>query len=82
MHPDTRTTKVYRYWTPEEDVKLISAITNTREKQWGNEYKPSWVAIAALVPGRTKSQCRTRWHDVLNPSIDWANGRTARSKWE
>jgi hypothetical protein len=25
----------------------------------------SWGAIAALVPGRTKGQCHSRWKDVL-----------------
>jgi hypothetical protein len=39
-----------------------------------------WAVIAALVPGRTKTQCNHRWHDTLDPSIDRANGRTG--KWE
>jgi hypothetical protein len=33
------------------------------------------VAIAALVLGRTKSQCSGRWHHCLDPSIDWVSGR-------
>jgi hypothetical protein len=36
----------------------------------------SWDIIAALVPGRTKIQCCSRWHDVLLPSIDRVNMRT------
>jgi myb proto-oncogene protein len=37
----------------------------------------NWAAIAALVPGRTKSQCKNRWKDVLNPSIDRTSGRSS-----
>jgi hypothetical protein len=40
----------------------------------------NWVAIAALVPGRTKNQCRQRWQDVLNPSIAIEAG--SRGKWK
>jgi hypothetical protein len=35
----------------------------------------NWGAIAALVPGRTKIQCRNRWYNAFNPSIDRASGR-------
>jgi hypothetical protein len=68
---DTRTTY---HWTPEEDAKLKSAVTNKRKKKWGSEYKIDWAAVAALVPGRTRIQCRSRWHDALNPSITLAAG--------
>jgi myb proto-oncogene protein len=37
-----------------------------------------WLAISALVPGRTNSQCRQRWHYALNPSINRASGRTGK----
>jgi hypothetical protein len=37
-----------------------------------------WAAIAAMVPGRTKSQCYQRWHYALDPSIDQANSRTGK----
>jgi hypothetical protein len=47
-------------WTREEDAELTSAITNTKKKWWGREYKPDWMAVAALVPGRTKTQCQLR----------------------
>jgi myb proto-oncogene protein len=40
----------------------------------------NWEKIAALVPGRTRSQCLYRWHDALDPSVDRANGRTGT--WE
>jgi hypothetical protein len=64
------------HWTPKEDAKLKSAVTNTRKKKWGSEYKTDWAAVAALVPGRTRIQCRSRWHDALNPSITLAAGRS------
>jgi hypothetical protein len=48
-------------FTLEEDAKLILAV-----KQLG--YK-DWVAVAALVPGRTRSQCRLRWVCVLDPAM-------------
>jgi myb proto-oncogene protein len=38
----------------------------------------NWGLIAALVPGRTKSQCKSRWYYTLDPSIDRANGRTGK----
>jgi hypothetical protein len=36
----------------------------------------NWKKIAAMVPGRTKTQCCARWHNGLDPNIDEANGRT------
>jgi hypothetical protein len=35
-----------------------------------------WIAIAALVPGRTKLQYHKRWHNTLNNSNDRATGRS------
>src|SRR5689334_16665795 len=29
-----------------------------------------WLAIGALVPGRTGKQCRERWHNLLNPLVN------------
>jgi myb proto-oncogene protein len=46
-------------WTPEEDAKLTGAV-----KKHGNE----WVAVSALVPGRTDKQCRQRWVHTLDPA--------------
>jgi hypothetical protein len=40
-------------WTPEEDAKLTSAVSNTCEKKHGKEHRIDYVAVAALVPGRT-----------------------------
>jgi hypothetical protein len=39
-------------WKPEEDGKLVEAV-----KKHGND----WVAVAAVVPGRTNYQCYKRW---------------------
>jgi hypothetical protein len=54
-------------WTEDEDIKLNDAV----QRHGGKD----WVAIATLVPGRTRIQCYYRWHQVLDPSIDWANER-------
>jgi hypothetical protein len=58
-------------WIPDEDAKLLDAHQMHNGKNWSG--------IAALVPGRTKSQCRSRWHNTLDPSVD----RTpeSRIKW-
>jgi hypothetical protein len=63
-------TRLRANWTSEEDATLKDAITNTCKKQWSNEYKIDWAAVAALVSNRTKRQCSNRWHNVLDPSID------------
>jgi myb proto-oncogene protein len=57
-------------WAEGEDSKLKNAVQTHGGK--------NWAAIAALVSGRTKQQCCTRWHDFLNPSIDGTNGRTGK----
>jgi hypothetical protein len=77
--PNAGATRASRRWAPEEDTKLTSAVTNTHKKKWGKEYKTDWVAIAALVPGRTRGQCLGRWRESLDRSINCANGHT--SKW-
>jgi hypothetical protein len=58
-------------WTADEDRKLKDAVQMHGGKDWG--------IIAPLVPGRTNKQCRQRWKDVLDPSIDRANEQT--DKW-
>jgi myb proto-oncogene protein len=45
-------------WKPEEDSKLIEGIM---------EHGLHWVAVAALIPGRTNLQCRGRWFKALDP---------------
>jgi hypothetical protein len=43
-------------WTPEEDAKLTSAVTNSTYNQTkkGKQNQIDWVAVAVLVLGRTK----------------------------
>jgi myb proto-oncogene protein len=57
-------------WTAVEDIKLKDAVKTHGDKDWG--------AISLVVPGRTKSQCHSRWKDALDPSIDRANERTGK----
>jgi hypothetical protein len=65
LHPRiVRTTARTDKWTPNEDDTLKEAVQMHNSKDW--------FSIATLVPGRTKKQCRNRWHGTLNPSIDWA----------
>jgi hypothetical protein len=58
-------------WTEVEDTKLMDAVKGHGGKNWDE--------IAALVPGRTKKQCSSRWYDTLNPSIALTAGRW--TKW-
>jgi hypothetical protein len=57
-------------WSEDEDLKLKDAV----ERHGGKD----WVALSALVPGRTKVQCMNRWHDVLDPSVDRGSGRRGK----
>jgi hypothetical protein len=52
-------------WAPKEDALLTEAVQKHGRK---------WVPIAALVPGRTNPQCRTRWLQHLDPT----NGKKGR----
>jgi hypothetical protein len=52
-------------WTQEEDTLLAKAV-QTHGKRW--------VPIAAMVPGRTNPQCRSRWLRHLDPT----NGKKGR----
>jgi myb proto-oncogene protein len=53
-------------WSPEEDAKLTKAV-----KKHGTE----WVAVAAMVSGRTNIKCRVRWTQTLN------NANRYKGKW-
>jgi hypothetical protein len=44
-------------WSEEEDIKLKDAVQTHGGKDW--------VAIAKLVPRRTKKQCWSRWQKLL-----------------
>jgi ribosome recycling factor len=76
--PDAQPNTGTGSWRLEEDAKLTSAVTNTSKEKCGKDYKTNWVAVAALVPSRSRIQCRHRWHDVLDPSIGRASGRAGK----
>jgi hypothetical protein len=57
---DPATGKNTGKWTPGEDAKLTEAV---------HKHEKDWVAVAAMVSGRTNQQCRSRWTQVLDPSI-------------
>jgi hypothetical protein len=74
--PNAGATRAAARWTPEEDAKLTDAVTDTCKKKWGKAHMIDWVAVAALVPGRRKRQCYSRWHNAsLDPSIALTAGR-------
>jgi predicted lipoprotein with Yx(FWY)xxD motif len=66
-----RATACVSKWTADEDKKLKDTVPTHGAK--------NWETIAALVPGRTKVQCRNRWHNALDPSIYRATACV--SKW-
>ncbi|XP_051119227.1 uncharacterized protein LOC127243311 isoform X2 [Andrographis paniculata] len=51
-------------WTEEEDKRLKVAVTLFGAK--------TWKKVASCVPGRTHVQCRERWVNCLNPSLNTA----------
>ncbi|CAI8599832.1 unnamed protein product [Vicia faba] len=49
-------------WSKEEDETIVDLV---------NKYGPKkWSTIAQHLPGRIGKQCRERWHNHLNPSIN------------
>ncbi|KAK9279003.1 hypothetical protein L1049_028585 [Liquidambar formosana] len=50
-------------WTLDEDKRLKVAVTFFGPK--------TWKKIAEFVPGRTQVQCRERWVNSLDPSLNW-----------
>ncbi|KAK3811227.1 MAG: hypothetical protein J3Q66DRAFT_404614 [Benniella sp.] len=60
----TRPKQVKGPWTEEEDRKLSELV---------NVYGPEkWVFIATKIGSRTGKQCRERWHNHLDPTINKA----------
>jgi hypothetical protein len=73
--PNARATAAFRRWTTHEDTRLNKAVlVRTRDGK-----RQSWDAIAALVPGRTKTQCQSRWYDSFDPRI--VRTTTYMDKW-
>jgi hypothetical protein len=55
-----------RNWKPDEDTKLIDAVVKCGQ---------NWVAVAALIPGRTNLQCNHRWINYVGPSTKGMDGK-------
>ncbi|XWS17734.1 hypothetical protein CRYUN_Cryun33cG0092700 [Craigia yunnanensis] len=49
-------------WSKEEDEQIIELVNKFGPKKWST--------IAQHLPGRIGKQCRERWHNHLNPSIN------------
>jgi hypothetical protein len=62
LDPDINTDK----WTAQEEARLVDAVQKRGK---------DWVAVAALVPGRTNAQCSYIWVTYLDPTIDQATAR-------
>jgi hypothetical protein len=67
-------------WTLEEDAKLTSAVAKTHKKTWGKKLIIDWAAVATLVLGRTRDQCRKRWcgYVTLGSTIDPTMARASQ----
>jgi hypothetical protein len=48
-------------WTEDEDDNLLNCVNSGMTK---------WLEMAAKIPGRNGQQCRNRWLDHLDPSIN------------
>lgn len=62
-------------WTVEEDKYLKVAVMLFGRKTWNK--------IAQFIPGRTQVQCRERWINVLDPSLNlgrWTEEEDSRLK--
>ncbi|KAA8542783.1 hypothetical protein F0562_023935 [Nyssa sinensis] len=62
-------------WTPDEDKRLKVAVMLFGPK--------TWKKIAQFVPGRTQVQCRERWVNCLDPSLnldEWTEEEDLRLK--
>ncbi|RHY95014.1 hypothetical protein DYB37_013122 [Aphanomyces astaci] len=56
-----------RQWTSQDDEYILRFVHHHGTKRWSR--------IARLLPGRTPKQCRTRWLNFLDPTIDKAPWR-------
>jgi 3-keto-L-gulonate-6-phosphate decarboxylase len=67
---DETTARAGEKWTTDEDSTLADAV----KKHNGVD----WAAIAALAPGRTKTQCYSRWHGCLLSKGDESTARNGK----
>lgn len=59
-------------WTPEEDASLVEAVRRHGTSRWST--------IQTMVPGRTDVQCRERWTNILDPSLQQGPWTPAEDK--
>jgi hypothetical protein len=80
MQPNVGATRApHRLWKPEEDAKLTNAVKTTCKKmKFSYEYRKDRVAVAALIPGRTKQQCESRWNNLLSCKGDETTARVGK----
>ena len=48
-------------FTPDEDAIILEMLSNGQ--------RPSWMDVAARIPGRIGKQCRERWTNHLDPNL-------------
>jgi myb proto-oncogene protein len=60
-------------WTTEEDAKLFEAVA--KFEKFGRK----WIQVAAMVPGRSNTQCCSRWHEAVHPLMNGATKYTDRT---
>jgi hypothetical protein len=58
-------------WTAEEDAMLIDGVTKLGE---------DWIKVAVMFSARRNDQCRRRWVNVLEPTIDQTIARN-KGRW-
>ncbi|TMW67949.1 hypothetical protein Poli38472_007621 [Pythium oligandrum] len=61
-----------KQWSREDDLVILQFVKDYGIKRWSK--------ISELLPGRTPKQCRTRWLNFLDPSIDKAPWRTEETQ--
>jgi len=54
-----KSSRIRLIWTQQEDNQIIKA------RQEGVK----WTDIQQLIPGRSKTDCQTRWYQVLDPKL-------------
>lgn len=54
--------KAVSKWSPEEDQQMTALVKEHGTKQWG--------VIGSKLNNRTGKQCRERWHNQLDPTIN------------
>eukprot|EP01031_Cornospumella_fuschlensis_P026106 gene26106-31524_t len=57
----TTNTSPYRYFSPEEDAKLLEAVNQFKIKSTSRR-NIAWTSVVTAVGSKSKSQCKSRWH--------------------